>query len=91
MAGLASKSFDAADETRTPDKTKVDVVKLGSTTAARFTMQPGWKWSECVKPLVGTNSCETHHVGYILSGNLHVVMDDGTEFEAGPGTVYEIV
>jgi hypothetical protein len=66
-------------------------VNLASQKAGRAVFEPGWKWSECVKPLVGTDSCEVHHVGYILSGTLQVVMDDGTEFDAGVGTVYEIV
>ena len=90
MAGLTSKSFDSPDETRTPDKTKVDVVNLGSTTAARFTMQPGWKWSECVKPVAGTDRCQAHHVGAVLSGSLHVVHDDGSEADVGAGDAYVI-
>ena len=90
MAGLISKNFDSPDETRTPDKTKVDVVKLGSTTAARLTMQPGWKWSECVKPVAGTDSCQAHHVGAVVSGQLHVVHDDGSEADVGAGDAYVI-
>ncbi len=91
MPGLSSKSFDAADETRTPPKTKVDVVRLGGgATVARFTFQPGWKWSECVRPVVGTESCEARHVGTIVSGRIHVVHDDGTEADVGPGEAYVI-
>jgi hypothetical protein len=48
MRGVEARSFDNPDETRTPDKTKIDVVRMGDTTAARFTFEPGWKWSECV-------------------------------------------
>ena len=88
MAGVVSKSFDSPDETRTPDKTKIDVVKLGSTTAARTTFQPGWKWSECIKPVAGTESCQAHHVGAIIAGRLHVVHEDGTELEISAGDVY---
>ena len=90
MAGLISKSFDAPDETRTPDKTKVEVVDLGSVKAARMTAQPGWRWSECIKPVVGTESCQAHHVGVIVSGTLHVVHDDGNEIDAVPGSAYVI-
>ena len=50
MANLNSKRFDAADETRTPDKTKIEIVDLGGTKVARMTAQPGWRWSECIKP-----------------------------------------
>ena len=90
MAGVQARDFDSPDETRTPDKTKVDVVRMGSTTAARFTFEPGWKWSECVKPVAGTESCQVRHVGVVQSGRMHVVHEDGTEGEVGPGEAYVI-
>ena len=90
MAGVQSRDFDSPDETRTPDKTQVDVVRMGSTAAARLTLEPGWRWSECVKPVAGTDSCQTHHFGYCISGYMIVVMDDGTEMEVGPGEAIEI-
>lgn len=90
MAGIASKSFDQPDETRAPDKTKVEVLDLGGVKAARITFQPGWKWSECVKPVVGTDTCQARHVGTVVSGRIHVKHDDGTENEMGPGDAYII-
>ena len=63
---------------------------MGSVSAARFTFEPGWKWSECVKPVVGTDSCQVHHVGIVQSGRMHVRHDDGTEREIGPGEAYVI-
>jgi hypothetical protein len=90
MASLSSKSFDAPDETRAPDKTKVDVVRLGGATVARLTFEPGWKWSECVKPVAGTDACQARHVGTLVSGRLHVVHDDGTEGDVGAGEAYVI-
>jgi hypothetical protein len=90
VAGLETGSFEAPDETRTPDKTKVDVVRLGGTTAARLTFEPGWKWSECVKPVAGTDSCQVRHIGVVQSGRIHVAHDDGTEGEVGPGEAYVI-
>ena len=90
MAGITKKSFNAADETRTPDKTKVDVVDLGGVKAGRFTMQPGWRWSECIKPVVGTESCQARHVGAVVSGRLTVRHNDGTEQELGRGDAYLI-
>jgi hypothetical protein len=90
MASLVAKTFDQPDELRTPDKTEVAVVDLGGAKAARMTMQPGWKWSECIKPVVGTDTCQSHHIGLVASGTLHVVCDDGTESDATAGTVYEI-
>jgi hypothetical protein len=90
MAGTESRGFDSADETRTPEKTRVDVVHMGAETAARMTFEPGWKWSDCVKPVAGTDSCQLRHVGVVDSGHLHVRHEDGSEIEVGPGEAYVI-
>lgn len=90
MAGVECKSFDRADETRTPAKTKVDVVQVGGTEVGRFALEPGWKWSECIKPVVGTESCQNEHVGYMESGRLSVVHNDGTKVEINAGEAYRI-
>jgi hypothetical protein len=90
MAGVQGLDFDSPDETRTPDKTRVDVIHVGATTAARMTFEPGWKWSECVKPVAGTESCQARHVGIAQSGRLHVTHEDGTEAEIGAGEAYVI-
>ncbi len=90
MAGLASKGFAAAGDVRTFDKGRMEVLTLGGATVGRATFEPGWKWSECVKPIAGTDSCQAPHYGYVVSGRMHVVMDDGTEGEAGPGDLFEI-
>ncbi len=84
------RKFDSPDETRTPDKTRIDVVRMGDTTAARFAFEPGWRWSECIKPVAGTDSCRARHIGIAESGTLHVVSDDGSEAEIGPGDAYVI-
>lgn len=90
MAGIISKSFDTPDETRTPQKTRVEVVRLGASTVARVTFEPGWRWSECIKPVVGTDSCQALHVGVVLGGRIRVVHTDGSEVEVGPGNAYRI-
>jgi hypothetical protein len=90
MANLTVKSFDSPDETRSPDKTKVEIVELGGAKAARMTFQPGWRWSECIKPVVGGDSCQVRHVGMASAGRLHIVHGDGTEQDAGPGDAYLI-
>ena len=87
---MEARGFDAPDETRSPDKTRVDVVRMGGNSAARLTLEPGWKWSECVKPVVETESCQVRHVGVVQSGRMHVTHDDGTEAEVGPGQAYVI-
>ena len=68
MAGAVKKGFATPDERRTPDKTEVEVVDLGSVKAARMTLQPGWRWSDCIKPVVGTDSCQIHHEGTVVAG-----------------------
>lgn len=90
MAGIEKKNFESPDENRTPDKTNVEVVNLASSKAARLTMQPGWKWSECIKPVAGTESCQARHVGAVASGRLHVEHEDGTHVDLEPGDAYVI-
>ena len=90
MTGLIAKSFETPDEVRSPDKTRLDVVDLGGVKAARLTVQPGWTWSDCIKPVVGGESCQNRHVGVIISGTMHVRHDDGTEADATPGSAYVI-
>ena len=58
---------------------------MSRATVGRAVFEPGWRWSNDVKPLVGTTSCQVAHTGYVLSGHMHVVMDDGSEGDAGPG------
>ncbi len=88
--GVTNRGMDSPDETRTFDHGQVEVVKIGGATIGRYTFEPGWKWSESVKPIAKTDSCQAHHVGYILTGRLHVVSDDGGEAELGPGEAYEV-
>jgi mannose-6-phosphate isomerase-like protein (cupin superfamily) len=90
MPGVEVREFDAPDESRTPDKTKIDVVRMGGTTVARMVFEPGWKWSECVKPVAGTESCQARHLGVLQSGRMHVIHEDGTEQEIKPGEAYVI-
>ena len=88
MASIETKDIDHPDESRTPEKTTVGVVHLGDATVGRFTFEPGWRWSECIKPVVGTDSCKARHVGAGVSGQLHVVHDDGTEIDIVSGDAY---
>lgn len=90
MASIDTKSMDQPDESRTPEKTTLAVVHLGDATVARATLQPGWKWSDCVKPVVGTDSCQAPHMGYAVSGRIHVAATDGTEADIGPGDAYRL-
>ena len=90
MADIESNDFSSPDETRTPDKTTVELVNVAGGQIGRYTFQPGWRWSECIKPVAGTDSCQVEHIGYAVSGTLHVKHDDGTEGEVVAGQVYRI-
>ena len=90
MSSLEGRSFDEPDEVRSLDKTTVDVVRLPGATVARFTFEPGWKWSECVGPKVGTDICQLRHIGAVVSGNMHVVLEDGATLDVGAGDAYVI-
>ena len=90
MSGIENKSFDEPDESRTPEKTRVDIVRLGETEVGRFTFQPGWRWSECIKPVVGTESCQVDHIGYAAEGSLSVEHEDGTKARVSAGDAYRI-
>jgi hypothetical protein len=82
---LVRKSLDAPDEKRPFTNGHVEIVDLGGKVVGRGTFQPGWRWSKDVKPIAGTESCQAAHTGYVLSGRMHIVMNDGSEAEYGPG------
>jgi len=91
MSNLELKNLSHPDEIRDLPKTHVEVANLNSDhTVMRATFQPGWKWSECVKPTAGTQSCQVAHTIYNISGRMKIIMDDGTEKEIGPGDVADI-
>jgi len=87
MAIMERKSFDKPEETRSIEKGKIEVVKLGDMVAMRVRFEPGWRWSECVKPMVGGESCKVGHLLHVISGRMGVRMDDGSQAEFGPGDV----
>lgn len=91
MTGVIIKSLEHPDESRTPsERGRIDLVTLDHTTVGRATFQPGWRWSEDVKPVAGTELCEVTHTGYVVSGREGVRMADGTEVELGPGDAFVI-
>ena len=87
---LVRKLTGSPDETRPfkDGKGKMDVFSLGDLTVGRGEFAPGWRWSQHVKPMAGTPSCQATHTGYILEGRIHVKMDDGSETEYGPGDFF---
>lgn len=85
------KNFDSPDETRQFEGNgHAKAVQLGGHTVLEGTFEPGWKWSANVKPIAGTDSCQVAHFGYVLSGNMRIFMDDGSETEIKAGDVFAI-
>ena len=89
MPNLVRKSLDSPEETRTFEggTGQLELVNLEGGAVGRATFSPGWRWSEHVKPIAKTDSCQAAHTGYFVSGRMKVVMDDGEEIEYGPGDV----
>ena len=89
MSNLSKKSFCATRRSlKRHQRLNAAVVKLGNITASKLTLEPGWKWSECVKPAVGGHSCQAGHVGVIIQGTLKCAHDDGSEIEVSAGDAY---
>jgi hypothetical protein len=87
MALAEQKDFGAPDETRTFERGRLDLLRVGGSEIGRLTLEPGWRWSDHVKPLAGTEWCEAPHFQYHVSGTLRIRMSDGTELDALPGQV----
>jgi class 3 adenylate cyclase/quercetin dioxygenase-like cupin family protein len=87
---LRRKRFGQPDQVRDLAKARIELVELGELAVGRAIFQPGWRWSEHVKPIAGTPSCEVHHIGYVVSGHVHIEMDDGACADLVAGDIFEI-
>jgi quercetin dioxygenase-like cupin family protein len=87
MAGMIRKSLDSPEEVRPFEagSGQLELVNTEGGAVGRATFHPGWRWSEHVKPIAKTESCQAAHLGYFVGGRMNVVMDDGEEMEFGPG------
>ena len=86
MEKLIVKNFRSCDETRPFEAHgRAEFIQTAGGVVARGVFEPGWRWSADVKPLAGTRSCEVAHACYVLSGRMHLLMDDGQEADIGPG------
>lgn len=81
------RGFDEPDDVRRFEHGQAEVLEMAGGTIGRLVLHPGWRWSQDVKPIAGTEWCEAPHFQYHVSGTLHVQMSDGTEFDVGPGSV----
>ncbi len=87
MKRTEHRSFDKADEVREFTNGRAEILNVGGAEIGRLVLQPGWRWSNDVKPIAKTESCEAPHFQYHVSGQIAILMDDGNEFIAGPGDV----
>ena len=90
MLEVILKSFDTPDETRVFEKGKLEIVRIGGMVIGRASYEPGWRWSKHVSPISGTPLCEVEHVGMVLSGRAMAAMNDGTEVELTPGSLFYV-
>jgi class 3 adenylate cyclase len=90
MARLQAKPLGGPDEVRTFPHGRLEIFTLDDVIVGRTVFEPGWHWAVDVKPIAGTASCQYHHLGVCVRGRLGVRMDDGTTFEIGPNSVFEI-
>lgn len=87
LAKTEYKNFEKPDEVRSFPKGRLELITIGGATIGRGIFEPGWRWSTSVMPIAKTKSCEAPHFQYHVAGTLHVVMDDGTEFDLKPGDI----
>jgi len=90
MVRLQMKDMTRPDEVRPFPRGRVEIFELDDVVVGRTVFEPGWHWAEDVKPIAGTELCEYHHLGYVVTGKFHVVMADGTSLDFGPNQAFEI-
>jgi len=91
MSSIEVKSFSNADEVNTDfNNARIDAVNVGGQRIIQLTLQPGWKWSNDIKPAVGTESCQATHLGVIIAGTVKAIHNDGTEATYTAGDAYSI-
>jgi hypothetical protein len=90
MDDVLIKRFESPDETRVFEKGKFEIVNIGGVMIGRATYEPGWKWSEHVAPLAGTDRCEVEHVGLVISGHAVAAMSDEHIVDLTPGMLFHV-
>jgi hypothetical protein len=90
MSRTRSRNLDEPDESLAFDHGKVDWVVIADQTVGRTIHEPGWRWSTHIRPIVGGDWCQSRHVGAVISGRMHVITDDGDEFDVGPYDVIDV-
>lgn len=87
VGAITALDFSETKEVREFPLGRLELLDFNGAVVGRATLQPGWKWSESVKPIAQTDSCQAPHFQYHVAGILRIKMDDGKEIECGPGEV----
>lgn len=90
MLEVILRRFEEPDEVREFEKGRLELIHIGGMTVGRASYEPGWRWSEHVRPLAGTEFCEVEHVGMVLSGRATAAMAGGEVVELTPGSVFHV-
>lgn len=90
MARLQAKAFESPDEVRRPPNADLRLVNLDELAVGLAVWAPGWRWSTDLRPIVGGDWCENHHIGYAISGTCRVSTESGEELDIRGGSAYEI-
>jgi class 3 adenylate cyclase len=90
LARLQRRDLSRPDEVREFTLGSLEIFALDDVVVGRTIWEPGWRWSETVKPIAGTDLCEYHHLGYSISGRFRIQMPDGTEMEIPPNHLFEV-
>ena len=78
----------AGGEYRKIGGAQIDVVRAGACRVKRVIYPPGFRWSRDMKAIVGTDLCMHAHVGFLVSGQIHIQYADGCTLEfAAPQAV----
>ena len=84
------RRLENPNEVRTFPFGRVEIYEIGDVVVGRQVFEPGWRWSLHIQPIAGTSHCEYHHMGYVISGTMRIVLEDGTSYDVGPDEAYEI-
>jgi hypothetical protein len=68
-------------ELREVGHVRLEVGRAGEARVKRMVYPPGFRWSVDMKPSVGTDLCMHAHVGFLVSGEIHVEYPDGCVVE----------
>jgi class 3 adenylate cyclase len=90
MPRLQARSFTASGDLRAFPHGHTSVLQLDETVVGYGVYEPGRRWSTDMPGIARSATCQLHHVGYAVSGQLHVQTDAGEELDVHGHSLYEI-